>query len=123
MLTWKPTRDETQLIRECAARETGLRAGSLSIEPGYRRNVDTGCSAMNVAAISDDPDWDDTDTIGVGRWTDFAAGVPLTNNGRAIVDFYLYGKERLRGNLTVTYAAGRIRAIHGVGRVHFEVAK
>lgn len=120
MLTWKPTRDEKKLIRECAARETGMRAGSLSVEPGYRYNLNTGRIAMNIATISDDPDWDDTDTIGVGRWTDFAAGVPLTDDGRAVVDFYLYGKETLKGNLTVTYAAGNILAIHGVGRVHFE---
>lgn len=121
--TWKPTPAECKLIRDAGRREAG--AARFLMEVGLRFNCDTpereSGYAMNLARVSDDPDWADTDLAGFEPWAAFRKGVLLTDDGRAIVDFYVstpatrWEDSELRGNVTVTYAAGRIERIQGVG--------
>lgn len=116
---WKPTQAQCDLIRRAAAREAGATSRfSLKLEPGRRWNIDTktGPIEMNIALISDHPNWDDTDLYDLGSWKDFRAGVPLTEDGRAIVDFYISPRVEgrdLHGNVTVYFEGGKIARIHG----------
>jgi hypothetical protein len=48
---------------------------------------------MNIAKITNDPDWNDTDLYdNAYTWRDFTKGVEMTDDGRAIVDFYVYNR-------------------------------
>jgi hypothetical protein len=119
MNVWKPTQTECTFIRAAAGKEARMNPRNLVLEPGIRghltRNIEP---QMNIALISDDPEWNDTDLDDYGSWADFRRGVPLTKAGRAIVDFYIYGKgkyEQLEGNVSVYYENGNITRIHGYG--------
>lgn len=120
---WKPTAAERAAIRAAGARESAdpISPASVVLEPGYRwskAHEDRG-SSINVALVSD-RGLDDTDLADYGRWSDFTRGVPLTEDGRAIVDFYIRRRgdphNGLLGNVGVHYAGGRIVRIHGYGR-------
>lgn len=116
---WKPTAAEVRVIMAAAALETNQPATRIALEPGARFNLDNpkrGVS-INIAQISDDTDWNDTDLDDFCTWQEFRKGVELTADGRAIVDFYIYSKREreLLSNVTVYYNAGRITRIEGVG--------
>lgn len=123
---WKPTAREVELIKRAAAREGSMSLGRVLLEPGIRinlvddsKNIDVPGGAYNIALITDDPDWNDTDLADFGSWVDFRKGVTLTEDGRAIVDFYIRKRfvhgwdDSLFGNVSVYYAGGRITRIHG----------
>lgn len=119
---WKPTRAECAAIRNAAAREAlpRIAPATVVLEPGYRwskAHEDRG-SNINVALVSD-TGLDDTDLADYGNWSEFTRGVPLTEGGRAIVDFYIRRRgdqyRELLGNVTVTYEGGRITRIRGYG--------
>lgn len=116
--TWKPTSAECAVIRAAAGLEVNAPPRGLVLQPGWRFNTTRAdvAASVNVALVSDDADWGDTDLADYGRWAEFRKGVELTADGRAIVDFYVYRKgtyEELLGNVTVYYQAGRITRIHG----------
>ena len=126
---WIPTQEQCDLIKAAASREAGLRLSRVLLEPGIRyntdnpernnaaRNIEKG--AFNIALISDDPEWNDTDLADNGDWKYFRRGVALTEDGRAIVDFYIRARNQqpdedsLWGNVSVYYANGRIERIQG----------
>ena len=125
---WKPTKAEVDAIKQAAAREAGrVPVGAVILDPGMRYNTkDNGknegaCQTprglLNIALVSDDPEWNDTDLNDYGAWADFRAGVLLTEDGRAIIDFYIRRRfdedKDLLGNVTVYYAGGQITRIHG----------
>lgn len=118
-MRWRPTPAEVKLIKQAAAREARIAFGSVILEPGYRYNTDdsTRPVSLNIALVSDNPDWEDTDLSDYGPWADFRGGVDLTADGRAIVDFYIRKRNdswaELHGNISVTYAEGRIQRIRG----------
>lgn len=89
-----PTAAECRVIREHALKESrrnGNGARTVHIEPGIRYNTDHDRGrSMNIALISDDPDWNDTDLDTTASWSDFRKGFDLSTDGRAIIDFYLY---------------------------------
>jgi hypothetical protein len=50
-----------------------------------------------VLLLTDDPDWAGTDLHDFGDWEDaFKRGFPLTEDARAMLDFYVY--QRLPGD-------------------------
>lgn len=121
---WKPTAAECQRIKEAAAKESvpSLTVGAVLLEPGTRYNTTPGHEApnydgLNIALLSDDPGFEDTDLNDYGDWADFRKGVRLTDDGRAIVDFYIRRRfddsGELHGNITVFYADGAIQRIKG----------
>lgn len=121
METWKPTQAQVDLIKRAAAMESQphVQLSAVILEPGWRCNTEepTRPSSMNVALVSDQPDWNDTDLADYGEWASFRKGVELTHDGRAIVDFYIRRRgdqdRELCGNVSVYYQGGRIVRIQG----------
>jgi hypothetical protein len=120
---WKPTKAEIAVIKRAAASESApsVPLAKLLLEPGERRNLDDASipPSINIALVSKTgDDGNDTDLHTHVEWTDFTKGVPLTKDGRAIVDFYITDVTRdagLCGNVTVHYEDGRIKRIIGSG--------
>ena len=124
-MLWKPTSRECELLRRAASRESCPSASfnMVLLEPcirsgpkfEYANSIPHG--EFNIALVSDDPDWADTDLYDYGTWATFRRGVALTEDGRAILDFALRRKfdedQELLGNITVYYEDGRITRIHG----------
>lgn len=119
---WKPTQAECDLIKQAAALESMPRVsvGALRLEPGIRYSLTPGNNrqSMNIATLTDREDWEDTDLADFATWQQFREGVPLTEDGRAIVDFYIRPRsgDDLLGNVVAIYEGGRLVAIHGCGR-------
>jgi hypothetical protein len=124
MKTWKPTQAECDRIKLAASKESvpKLEVGAVLLEPGERYNTkgkeNPDYDGLNIALITDEPEgFNDTDLNQYGSWADFRKGVRLTDDGRAILDFYIrrrfdeYGE--LHGNVTVYYADGQIQRVHG----------
>lgn len=112
---WKPTKEEADLIRSVAkAKVSGLR----KMEAGVRLNTEDGSVpiSINIARVTKQTDdaWEDTDLFDFMPWPEFRKGVELTEDGRAIVDFYLYNQYELDTNIVVYYEAGRIQKILSV---------
>lgn len=114
----KPTKEEARIIRECAERSAGY--ARVEICPGTRINIekDNSETHMNIAMVSDHPDWDDTDLFSNAfTWSDFTRGVELTDDGRGIFDFYVYGPmghhKELQTNVTAYYERGRLVRVDG----------
>lgn len=124
---WKPTSEQCKLIKRAAALEAKIPLGAVLLEPGERFNEHDNAKNiaaesipygdLNIALISDDAEWNDTDLLDYGLWASFRAGVALTPDGRAIVDFYIRKRfdphSDLNGNITVRYEGGRITQIKG----------
>lgn len=122
---WKPTQAECELIKRAAALESSPRAtvAQLRLEPGIRYNVDDESieSSFNIALVTSHEHWDDTDLEQAWYWSDFRKGVPLTEDGRAVVDFYIRPRtdalahklDGLLGNVVAYYADGKLAAIRG----------
>lgn len=91
--TYVPTREEIALIRRLAEKSAGC--SPVKIEPGIRCSL-SGREGknMNIALISDDPDFNDTDLFDKRDWKAFTKGFELTADGRGIVDFYVYNRNR-----------------------------
>lgn len=117
MTIYKPTAEEKQLIRACAQQSAGYK--SVEINPSTKISLNDGRIEMNVALISDDPDFGDTDLFdNAYRWSDFVKGVEMTSDGRAIVDFYVYNRGRdpeLKTNVTAYVENGRLVRVEGTG--------
>ena len=118
--TWKPTTEECRLIKEAASTESTPHVAlrSLVLEPGIRFNMDSERGEhINIARVTNEPrGWEDTDLWDLATWSAFKLGVELTDDGRAIVDFYIRsrrGDGDLCGNVTVYYAGGKVVRIEG----------
>ena len=117
---WIPSREDIALIKQAASTETGLAAGRLILEPGRRCNImfDGVDSNINIALVTRqldaDEDWpEDTDLECPEDLTVFKRGVTLTDDGKAIIDFYVSNKDGLHGNVTVYYNDSKIQKIEG----------
>ena len=127
---WIPSREDIALIKQAASTETGLAAGRLILEPGRRCNilVDDVESHINIATVTRcadiDNDWhDDTDLECPEDLTEFKRGVTLTDDGKAIIDFYVSNKDGLHGNVTAYYSDNKIQKIEGyrvAGRILYQ---
>lgn len=109
---WTPNKKEMKKIRAFATQEAGQ---PIFLEVGKRVNLHTGNISTNIAIITDDPDWEDTDLYECVDGSYFEKGVELNKDGKAIIDFYLYSNpdEELISNLTVTYENDQIISIVG----------
>ena len=118
MTLYKPTAEEKRIIRDCARRSADCR--NVEINPSTKIN-ERGDTHMNVAMISDDPDFGDTDLDdNAFTWRDFTKGVEMTADARAIVDFYVYSRGRdaeLKTNVTVYVERGRLVRVDGTCNV------
>lgn len=120
---WKPTARECELIKQAAARESHCSVARVLLEPGiktgpkWEQASEIKRGDYNIALVTDDPNWNDTDLYEYGSWADFRKGVALTEDGRAIIDFYIRWRfdeeQELRGNVEVYYADGRLAEIRG----------
>lgn len=123
MRKYIPTPEDVAAIKAAASRESvphvGLR--SILLEPGIRHNTESDRGqSINIALVSDDPDWNDTDLVECGYWSEFRKGIELTAAGRGIVDFYIRRRDpsgygELHGNVTVEIANGKLSRIYGYG--------
>ena len=90
--------EDVRTIRREVEREgkRNSRAGRFVLEIGIRHgDADLGVS-INVLAVSRDPsgEWNDTDLYDKAPWSDVRKPIPLTAEGRAVLDFYVYEWER-----------------------------
>lgn len=104
---WKPTADECKRIRDFTKREV---RGLTRMEGGTRINLQDGTieQSLNIALVAKTEDWQDTDLNDFISWAGFRAGVPLTEDGRAVIDFYCYSRDGLETNIAVYYKDGAI---------------
>jgi len=113
----KPTSEEKRIIRRCAQIDAGKRG--VILEPGERYNIEAGntqVTAINIALLSDDPDFGDTDLFGMMPWSEFTKGFELAPRGRAVVDFYVYGTGKngeLETNVTAYWEGGKLVRVEG----------
>jgi hypothetical protein len=129
-----PSKAECALIKAAAAAESQpkLKATQVDLCPGLRHNVDEDSvsESINIALVTkmNDGTWGDTDLADTLDWSNFLSGVPLTEDGRAIVDFYIRSNrnseddEGLYGNVTVHFSNGRLETVKGYSiSEHFNV--
>lgn len=119
---WKPSQAQCKVIKAAAAMESGIKADQIKLQPGVRLNMRDHDveSCINIARVtrSTDGTWEDTDLDDRVEWRTFKKGVPLTDDGRAIVDFYIhrYGiRDDLEGNVVVFFENGQLSRIRGYG--------
>lgn len=118
-MTHKPTSEEKRIIRDCAARGAGFKR--VEICPSTRLSLTNPCADphMNIAFVSDDPDFSDTDLASNAfAWRDFARGVEL-KDGRGVFDFWIYNTGRnaeLQTNVTAYYEDSRLVRVDEVSR-------
>jgi hypothetical protein len=104
---WKPTQAECDMIKGAAARAAGTKA--IKLEPGIRGGDSADNVSMNIARVTVCEDWsEDTELEDFGTWSEFRKGVELTEDGRAIVDFYVHDRVELNTNVVVYYQGGQI---------------
>ena len=122
-MNYKPTKADIEIIKAAAAMESVPRVsvGAVLLEPGYRHNTKRPSpESINIALVSDDPEWNDTDLSDYGQWSEFRKGIPLTADGRGIVDFYIRRRgdqyQELHGNITIRIEGGRLVKVHGYGQ-------
>jgi hypothetical protein len=116
-MKYRPTKEDKQIIRRCAERSAGY--GRVELCPGTRYNTEQDRGEhMNIAMVSSHPDWDDTDLASnAWTWNDFTKGVELTEDGRGIFDFYVYGPlnydKELQTNVVAYYEGGKLVRVTG----------
>lgn len=125
-MKYVPTKDDCNIIRNAAAKEAVPRisVGAVVLEPGYRYNTDEDRGeAFNIALVSDDPDWNDTDLSDYGTWAEFRGGFELTPGGHGIVDFYIRRRgdvyHELCGNVVAIIENGKLVRVHGYGTADY----
>lgn len=104
---WKPTAEECKRIRDFTKQEV---RGLTRMEGGTRINLQDGEieQSLNIALVAKTEDWQDTDLNDFVSWAGFRTGVELTEDGRAVIDFYCYSREGLETNIAVYYKDGAI---------------
>ena len=83
--------DDIGQLRDVAERVARRHSSAVrfTIEIAERVNLTTGNAALNIFAISDDPDWADTDLYTTWPWSRIRERHALAN-GRALFDLYIY---------------------------------
>ena len=119
---WRPSKAQCKVIKFAAAREVDIKVNQIKLCPGVRLNLkdESVESSINIARVTrqTNGEWGDTDLEDRIDWTTFKKGVPLTDDGRAIVDFYIhrYGVDaNLEGNVVVFFENGQLSRIRGCG--------
>lgn len=105
----KPTREEIAIVR-AACRQAARPARVHRVEPGIRCPFADGIDhapSMNILQIDPTPDWEESDLYTMAEWSDFRKGVP-SDDGRAVVDFYVYSRDELETNVQAVFDGGRL---------------
>lgn len=118
-----PSKEDIDRLKAAASREAVPRCsvGAVLLQPALRCHKDQPDreAAINIALVSDDPEFNDTDLSDYGAWQDFRRGIPLTEDGRAIVDFYIRRRfdehDELLGNVTIEVTGGKLARVYGYG--------
>lgn len=103
------------------------RSRRFKIEIGERFNTEADLgTSINVLAVSRDPsgEWDDTDLYTTQDWGLIRKDIPMTADGRAILDFYIYewdGDFRCWGDL-VSNAQAELDS-KGLMAIHEDINK
>lgn len=117
---YKPTAGDLRIIRDCAGKDAGR--GYVTINGSSRYNInDNNRKApdggdLNIAFVSDDPDFGDTDLEDNDwSWDYFARGV-LLKDGVGVFDFWVYDRhtDELLTNVTAYYRDGALDRVEGV---------
>lgn len=103
---FRPSAAERRRIRGAAAHTARLEVGSVVLQLGQRRSLTGRGSAFNIAEISNDPAFADTDFDDeYAPWNAFADGVALTAEGKGIFDLAIRRRgdrdHDLLGHVTV----------------------
>ena len=120
-----PSQADCNIIKQAAADEStpSISFGAVILEPGIR--VGPKGENMNVLLTTDDPKWTDTDLGDYAYWKDFRAGVELTEEGHADVDFYIRRRNdsnsELYGNVTVEIRNGRLVRVYGYPGEYYNI--
>lgn len=100
MKNWKPNMGDRNTIRAYAERAAHP-ARNIEMEPGIRFALsDHERCGTNVLLVDlpygtgETDDWEDSDLFSHSTWAELVnMGVPLTDDGRAEVDIYVYGTD------------------------------
>lgn len=87
-------------VASAEARKQGA-AGRITLEAGKRYSTlfEALPPSVNVLLVDGTPDWEDSDLADHVPLAVLAKeGIPATANGRAVVDFYVYGRDGLATN-------------------------
>lgn len=116
-----PSQADCNIIKAAAAKESGMRVGCVSLQPGCRSGPKG--HDLNVLLVTDDPKWNDTDLYDYGDWPEFRKGVELTESGDATVDFYIRNRfdewKELHGNVVAEIKAGKLVRVYGFPGEHY----
>ena len=118
-MIFKPIKADVLRIRTAAQREAKLEnIDTVVLEIGRRfSTVDASKRSVNIATISRDPEFEDTDLDDYEPWAVFRRGIALTKEGAGIFDFYIRKRgdvdRELLGNITVWIVNGTIMRIAG----------
>lgn len=118
---FRPTAAERSRIRNAAAHEAELPARSVVLQIGQRRSTTGRGRAINVATISDDPEFADTDFDDEYHpWSAFANGVTLTTDAKGIFDIAIRRRgdadHDLHGHVTIYVEGNKVTRICGLGQ-------
>lgn len=122
-MKFKITTEQASILRQCASIESApyIATAAVVLEPGFRANTqdETKPVSMNIALVSDDPKWNDTDLHDYGTWTEFRKGVELTPEGDGIFDFYIRKRgdefKEIHGNVVLAVKGGEMVEVRGYG--------
>lgn len=127
MTAWHtPTAEEKAIIRKCAQISAGMKGVKLEVgdrwNPPHTENY-KGSSArnINIAMLTDDEDFGETDLFETLPWKVFCKGFELAERGRAFVDFYVYNTKRrgdigdgdLETNVTAYWRFDKLERVEG----------
>ncbi|WP_336961062.1 hypothetical protein [Sphingobium aquiterrae] len=97
-------------------------ASRYTIEIAERFHLTTGRTALNILAISDDPDWADTDLNTTHPWSRIHKRHELVN-GRALFDLYVYERPPFGETGDLVCCVQTELDARGLAAVHADNAK
>lgn len=97
---WTISAADRRAIRAYAARAERLQPRQIDLDMGERYNLaDPSRSSCNVYRVDETADWEESDLRDFWKFSDVKT-IPLTRDGRALVDIYVYKNDRDRELLT-----------------------
>ncbi len=97
-------------------------ASRYTIEIAERFHLTTGRTALNILAISDDPDWADTDLNTTHPWSRIHERHELVN-GRALFDLYVYERPPFGETGDLVCCVQAELDTRGLAAIHADSAK
>jgi hypothetical protein len=117
----KFTKAHATQARKIARIETGLR--KVYLAAGERYNIDKGTddTNINIAMLTNDPGWEDTDLYDNSTYLEELIGKEIEEkDGKVLIDFYIYSDKTecgsyvdLESNVDLTWMNGKIVAAYG----------